>query len=61
MEIPVENSHFSTFSTEFSTGLFHTGNPKKVWMWYTAGLHNASAYRSTKFYFFRIKHFAKPS
>jgi hypothetical protein len=36
-KIPVENSHFSTFSTDFSTGVFH----RAIMLWiFINGSHN---------------------
>jgi len=31
--IPVENSHFSTFSTAFSTGVFHSPGNENIHFW----------------------------
>ena len=49
-EIPVDNSEFSTFSTEFSTGVFHRGCG--LWI-FIFGSHNPVRQPSPDFPLFR--------
>jgi len=49
-EIPVDNSQFSTFSTDFSTGVFHS--PGGLWI-FIFGSHKKPRRNSPKFPLFR--------
>ena len=52
--IPVENCEFSTFSTSFSTRVFHS--PQVLWI-YTGDLHNPFRRGSSLFPLFRLPWF----
>ena len=56
-EIPVDNLEFSTFSTGFSTRVFHMENGGKNRVVFISGRHNLFRRLSTKFYFFATVHF----
>jgi len=55
--IPVDNLEFSTFSTGFSTRVFHMENRGKNRVVFHCGRHNYFRLLSTKFYFFGTVHF----
>ena len=56
-EIPVDNLEFSTLSTGFSTGVFHTEKRAKNEVVFYIGRHNLFRPSSTKFYFSPSVHF----
>jgi hypothetical protein len=58
-EIPVDNLEFSTFSTGFSTRVFHMENGDKNREVFSFSRHNYFRQVSTKFYFFGTVHFAQ--
>ena len=56
-EIPVDNLEFSTFSTGFSTRVFHMEKEWKNGVVINSGRHNLFRLPSTKFYFSGAVHF----